>query len=126
VIVTEGKVRVSSPGGVLLGSEDASLLSAGERLHTPNRVASATVERVSSGALREALQWQSTLAEFADMPLGDAVARFNTRSRVQLIVDDPELASRRIGGTFALDQAEAFVRLLENRSESEIHLRLAQ
>jgi len=134
VIVTEGKVRVSSPGGVLLGSEDASLLSAGERLHTPNRVASATVERVSSGALREALQWQSTLAEFADMPLGDAVARFNTRSRVQLIVDDPELASRRIGGTFALDQAEAFVRLLERdgtivvdrRSESEIHLRLAQ
>jgi ferric-dicitrate binding protein FerR (iron transport regulator) len=49
-------------------------------------------------------------------------------------VDDPELASRRIGGTFALDQAEAFVRLLERdgaivgerRNENEIHLRLVR
>lgn len=134
VIVTEGKVRVNSPGDPLLGSEEISLLSAGERLYIPDRVASATVERVSSSALRQALEWQSTLAEFADVPLGDAVARFNTRSRVQLIVDDPELASRRIGGTFALDQAEAFVRLLERdgtivgerQNESEIHLRLAR
>jgi ferric-dicitrate binding protein FerR (iron transport regulator) len=72
--------------------------------------------------------------EFADVPLGDVVARFNTRSQLQLVVDDPELASRRIGGTFALDQAEAFVRLLERdgaivgerRNENEIHLRLVR
>jgi transmembrane sensor len=90
--------------------------------------------RVSSASLREALQWQSILAEFADVPLADVVTRFNTRSQIQLIVEDPELASRRIGGTFALDQAEAFVRLLERdgtivgerRNENEIHLRFAR
>ncbi len=134
VIVTEGRVRVSSPHAALFGHEETQLVSAGERLHVPLTEGALTVERVTSTSLREALQWQSILAEFADVPLGDAVARFNTRSQVQLIVDDPELASRRIGGTFALDQAEAFVRLLERdgivvgerRNENEIHLRLAR
>ena len=134
VIVTEGRVRVSSPGTALFGGEETVLVSAGERLHVPVREGTLAVERVSSASLREALQWQSILAEFADAPLGDVVARFNTRSHLQLIVDDPELASRRIGGTFALDQAEAFVRLLERdgtivgerRSDSAIHLRLAR
>ena len=134
VIVTEGRVRVTSPHATPFGREGTQLVSAGERLHVPLTEGALTVERVTSTSLREALQWQSILAEFADVPLGDAVARFNTRSQVQLIVDDPELASRRIGGTFALDQAEAFVRLLERdgivvgerRNENEIHLRLAR
>jgi transmembrane sensor len=134
VIVTEGQVRVSSPNASLFGGGETSLISAGERLHVPLREGGLTVERVSSASLREALQWQSILAEFADVPLADVVTRFNTRSQIQLIVEDPELASRRIGGTFALDQAEAFVRLLERdgtivgerRNENEIHLRFAR
>jgi transmembrane sensor len=134
VIVTEGRVRVSSPHAALFGGEETSLVSAGERLHVPLRAGALTVERVSFASLREALRWQSILVEFADVPLGDVVARFNTRSQLQLVVDDPELASRRIGGTFALDQAEAFVRLLERdgaivgerRNENEIHLRLVR
>jgi transmembrane sensor len=125
---------VSSPHATLFGGDETSLVSAGERLHVPLRAGALTVERVSFASLREALRWQSILVEFADVPLGDVVARFNTRSQLQLVVDDPELASRRIGGTFALDQAEAFVRLLERdgaivgerRNENEIHLRLVR
>jgi hypothetical protein len=64
----------------------------------------------------------------------DVIARFNTRSRVQLFLADEKLADRRIGGTFALDEAEAFVRLLERdgeiigerRGETEVHLRRAR
>jgi transmembrane sensor len=40
-------------------------------------------------------------------------ARFNRHNSLQLVVADPALGSRRIGGMFALDDAEAFVRLLE-------------
>ena len=47
----------------------------------------------------------------------DVIARFNARSRIQLFLADPALADRRIGGTFALDEAEAFVRLLERDGE---------
>jgi transmembrane sensor len=71
------------------------------------------------------------LADFAEAPLSEVVARFNARNRVQLTLADAELGTRRIGGTFALDEAEAFVRLLERdgeivaerRGETEILLR---
>jgi transmembrane sensor len=89
---------------------------------------------VTPAELRAAFAWQTRLVDFADAPLVDVIARFNARSRVQLILADPGLADRRVGGTFALDEAEAFVRLLERdgeitgerRGETEIHLRRAR
>jgi transmembrane sensor len=71
------------------------------------------------------------VAEFSEEPLGDILARFNRRNRLQLTLDDPGLGARRIAGVFALDQPEAFVRLLERdgdvaaerRGATEIHLR---
>ena len=100
----------------------------------PRHAPPPTVEQVDPAALRAALAWQSRLADFAEAPLADVIARFNTRSLVQLFLADPALADRRIGGTFALDEAEAFVRLLERdgeiigerRGETEIHLRRAR
>ncbi|MDP3070813.1 MAG: FecR domain-containing protein [Opitutaceae bacterium] len=146
VIVTEGKVSIGpalaagrarpkpdhrdSANGTP-PSGGPTFLSAGERLHIPNQAPVPIVERVDPAALRAALAWQSRLADFAEAPLADVIARFNARSRVQLILADEKLADRRIGGTFALDEAEAFVRLLERdgeiigerRGESEILLR---
>ena len=71
---------------------------------------------------------------FSDVPLRDVLARFNARNVTQLTLADDELGPRKIGGTFALDQAEAFARLLaqdgdialERRGENEIVLRRAQ
>ena len=134
VTVTEGKVRIGQSGPASSAAESAPLVTAGQRivlsLHTPPP----TVERLDPAALRATLAWQSRLADFAEAPLADVVARFNTRSRVQLILTDDQLADRRIGGTFALDEAEAFVRLLERdgeiigerRGETEIYLRRAR
>ncbi len=134
VIVTEGKVRVGQGGhGAALPTE-SPLVAAGERILLPKEVPKPTIEKVSAAQLRSALSWKGRLAEFADAPLSDVVLRFNARNRVQLILADPELGRRHVGGTFALDEAEAFVRLLERdgeivgerRGESEILLRRAR
>ena len=134
VTVTEGKVRVGQSGPASSSAESAPLVSAGQRIVLPRHAPPPTVEQVDPAALRAALAWQSRLADFAEAPLADVIARFNTRSLVQLFLADPALADRRIGGTFALDEAEAFVRLLERdgeiigerRGETEIHLRRAR
>ena len=134
VTVTEGKVRVGQSGPASSSAESAPLVSAGQRMVLPRHAPPPTVEQVDPAALRAALAWQSRLADFAEAPLADVIARFNTRSLVQLFLADPALADRRIGGTFALDEAEAFVRLLERdgeiigerRGETEIHLRRAR
>jgi len=134
VTVTEGKVRIGQSGPASSAVESAPLVSAGQRVVLPKHAPLPAVEQVDPAALRAALAWQSRLANFAEAPLADVIARFNARSRVQLILADPELGARRIGGTFALDEAEAFVRLLERdgeiigerRGETEIHLRRAR
>jgi transmembrane sensor len=134
VTVTEGKVRVGQSGPASSAAESAPLVSAGQRIVLPHHAPPPTVEQVDPATLRAALAWQSRLADFAEAPLADVIARFNARSRIQLLIADEPLADRRIGGTFALDEAEAFVRLLERdgeivgerRGETEIHLRRAR
>ena len=134
VTVTEGKVRVGQSGPASSSAESAPLVSAGQRMVLPRHAPPPTVEQVDPAALRAALAWQSRLADFAEAPLADVIARFNTRSRIHLFLADETLADRRIGGTFALDESEAFVRLLERdgeiigerRGETEIHLRRAR
>ncbi len=134
VTVVEGRVRVGQGGPESAESDAAPLVGAGERIRIPLRAPAPVVEKVPPDVLRAALAWQGRLAEFAEAPLAEVVARFNARSRVQLVVADPALAGRRIGGTFALDEAEAFVRLLERdgeivgerRGPTEIHLRRAR
>ena len=134
VTVTEGKVRIGQSGPASAAAESAPLVSAGQRIVLPHHAPPPTVENIDPATLRAALAWQSRLADFAEAPLADVIARFNARSRIQLLIADETLADRRIGGTFALDEAEAFVRLLERdgeiigerRGETEIHLRRAR
>jgi transmembrane sensor len=141
VTVTEGKVTVgpalsshrsdtnedgtgrssgqpSNRGGAL-PSRGPTLLSAYERLTIPVTVSSdetgsaPTIERLAPADMRAALAWQRRISEFSDTPLSEVTARFNRHHAVQLVITDPALGARRIGGMFALDDVEAFVRLLE-------------
>ncbi|MSU52930.1 MAG: DUF4974 domain-containing protein, partial [Opitutaceae bacterium] len=75
--------------------------------------AAPTVEKIAADALREALSWQERKLVFSETPLRDVVAQFNRRNRLQLVVGDPSIAERPVGGTFAADNVEGFVRLLE-------------
>ncbi|MGH7958992.1 MAG: FecR family protein [Opitutaceae bacterium] len=142
VLVTEGKVRVddSTKGETLLASADraadtagaeAPVLVAGQRIvisvtapepQAPLTAAPAEVER--------ALAWRGTQLAFDRTTLENAVAAFNSFNRRQLVLADPALRTRRIGGTFRADNLDAFVRLLETgfdlsaerRGENEIVL----
>jgi transmembrane sensor len=110
-------------------------LCAGQRATVA--LAPAAVPQVApadSAAIRAALTWRDPAVSFTDAPLAEVVAQFNRRNAVQLALADAELGARRIGGVFALDQAEAFVRLLaqdgdlaaDRRGENEIVLRRAR
>jgi transmembrane sensor len=134
VTVTEGKVRVGHNGPASSADARAPLVAAGERLILPKQAPAPIPEKIAPAVLRQSLAWQSPLAEFADAPLAEVVARFNARNRLQLVLADAELGARSVGGTFALDEVEAFVRLLVRDGEivveptgaSELRLRRAR
>jgi transmembrane sensor len=139
VLVTEGKVEVTreatDSAPTTARSAGHPLLVAGERtlIARDTAPAAAPVERVSVDALQAAVRWHSPVMTFTDLPLRDAVTLFNRRNLQQLILADAALGERKIGGTFAADQVEAFVRLLaqdgdiavERRAAAEIVLRRA-
>ncbi len=139
VLVTEGRVAVGRVGqtgpGVLPGAAEpdparsdrhpsppAAILGAHERLvvptlaakRLPEAAAPSGIETVTPEAMRVAMAWQERKLVFAETPLRAVAAQFNRRNRLQIVVEDPILAARPVGGTFAADNVEGFLRLLEN------------
>jgi transmembrane sensor len=123
------------PAQVRVGG-GATFLIANERAIVPFRTAEVAprVEKVEPAAILQALAWQERKLQFSETPLREVAEQFNRRNRLQLVIADPELAGRPVGGTFAADNVEAFVRLLEKsgnvvaerRSEWQIVLRQAR
>lgn len=111
VTVTEGKVAA----GPASSAAGATLVAANQRLAIPLAAAGPppAVEPLALAEVRAVLAWQRRAADFSDTPLAEVAARFNRHNVLQLVVADPGLGARRIGGMFALDDVEAFVRLLE-------------
>jgi len=115
VVVVEGKVELGSNAGRIptVGTV-APLLVAGERAQIQHGAEHAPkTQGLDERSIRSLLTWQTPMTSFTDVPLRDVIARFNRRNVVQLILADAELGSRKIGGRIALDQVDAFVRLLE-------------
>jgi transmembrane sensor len=112
VLVTHGQVRVAPQAAA---PASAPLLAAGQRavLEREAPAAPARIDAVAPAAIAQALAWQERKLVFADTPLREVVEQFNRRNRTQLALGDPALAARPVGGTFAADNVEAFVRLLE-------------
>jgi transmembrane sensor len=101
-------------------SSGTTVLRASERALIPIArlgVVPPAVETVAPAVLREALAWQGPRLVFDETPLAGAVAQFNRRSQVQLIVADPDLEALPIGGSFRAENVEAFVRLLESDND---------
>lgn len=136
VTVTEGKIEVervaarfeasregldpNAPPGIATTNParggaraPTRMFAAGERVTVPTGGFSPAVERLSPGDVRAALVWQRRVTDFSDTPLAEVAARFNRHNALQLAIAEPTLGARRIGGMFALDDVEAFVRLLE-------------
>lgn len=110
----------STPAAAVIPARDSAvgmsavLLVAGQRATVPR----ATGERprvsdITPAEIERALGWQAPRLEFAATPLAVAVAEFNQRNRMRLVLADADLGTIPIGGTFRVDNVEGFVRLLE-------------
>jgi transmembrane sensor len=117
VVVTEGKVTVEDLGGV--GAPPAvPLLVAGQRAviyedGPPGSRPRAVVDSITPTQIDQVLAWRSTWLVFDRTPLDQAVEAFNGRGPNRIVLGDPSLASRRLGGMFRADNMDGFVRLLE-------------
>ncbi len=137
VVVASGLVRVTAPEKGLAqprpGLTPTPLLEKGDRVVVPRTGIEAlpAVTRLDPEQLREALAWQQERLVFADTPLREVVDQFNRRNVLQVRFGDEQLGTRLVGGTFAANNVEAFVSLLERggdltaerRGEREIILR---
>jgi transmembrane sensor len=128
VLVTEGEIRLSDtrPADAEPGSTSTAV-TAGQRAvvdRMPTRAAaSARVEvtPVAPADIDQALAWQSLRLVFDRTPLDEAIDAFNRHALIgggpRLVIGDPALRGRRLGGTFRASNADAFVRLLERGAE---------
>lgn len=117
VLVTEGRVAVDpkSRDDAAETSESSLIYAvAGHHVVVPSGAAGGPprVVEMSTGKLATALAWRGRRVEFSDMPLAEAVERFNRRGMLRLSLAEPALGQRAITGILWEDDADGFVRLL--------------
>ena len=118
LVVTEGRVKFHASAHPAAAVE----VTAGNlSLCDPRTSDAPRVSPLDKAGLARRLAWQSgRLVCRPGMPLADAAAEFNRYHRQQLMLRDAETAAVPIGGAFELQNLEAFVRTLENSSESVV------
>jgi transmembrane sensor len=122
VLVVEGKVAVSqNTAAPIFGKKiEPPTLVAEERLRSiRGERKTLVVEHVEAKEIKEALAWHISITHFSNRPLSEVVALFNRRNAAKIMIADDDLATRRIGGAFAIDRPLAFVRILER--DGDIH-----
>jgi transmembrane sensor len=77
-----------------------------------DRSTRAEIVAVTAAELARLLAWQPQLLDFSSAPLEKAVAEFNRRNRVQLVLADSTLAAMPIVASIRSDNVEGFVRIL--------------
>lgn len=119
VTVTEGKVAVSvsPPGAGNAEPELAAMLIADQQLTVGGGAASASVRKVDS---QRELAWASGRLVFEDTPLPSVLEQFNRYNRVQMRVDDPELAQRRISGSFNASDPNSFLAFMQTVAHVQV------
>ncbi len=130
VVVSEGKVRVddAANGASLLAparqpTMPPAILSAGHRVTIPvvpaarPTAAAAAPVPVAALEIERSLAWRERKLVFESAPLAVIVAEFNRYNRRQLVIGDPELAPRLVGGTFDANDTATFLELLRTTDE---------
>jgi transmembrane sensor len=145
VLVTEGKVAVVDrpadtarpppPSGRSPGESArrgfSAFLEANERARIPAPMVpdavppehAAVIEKVTPEAVRRALSWQERRLVFAETPLREVATEFNRRNRIQIVLGDDRIGARPVGGAFAADNVEGFLRLLESSGRITVERR---
>ena len=140
VLVTEGRVAVEKPSAddpLKLATAlppDLPVLIAGQRASV-NLAASAVAEvhAVLPAEMTAMLAWRMPRLEFSATPLSEAIATINRYNHVQYVIDDPSLGREAVSGLFRADNADAFIRMLQDgfgitteRRGDKVTLRKAQ
>ncbi len=116
VLVTEGRVAVDQGRANPPGETPSEPLFVSVNQHVAVPLVAAEVAPVIASVTTEdisrELDWQAPRLQFDETPLADAVAEFNRLNRQQIVITDPELGNRLIGGTYRPDNVEGFVRML--------------
>ncbi len=116
VLVVEGKVEISRTDMVSTASQAVlPLVAAGEEVCVRHGDPATTlkIEKVADESIRVRLAWQHQMIPFVDLPLRDLLIQFNRRNTTQIVLDDPALGERRVGGMISMDRIDVFLRLLE-------------
>jgi len=110
VLVTEGRVNIDrrdAPSGL-----GATQVAAGSQARTKGN--SVLIDQPELTQVEQILSWRTGYLVFHETPLADAIAEFNRYNGRKIVIDDPTLASLRIGGRFRSTDAAAFLWLLQN------------
>ena len=114
VLVTEGRVAVTSPPATVEATPAVAMVDAGQGTTVPLEVAgAAAVRSVPSGERRERLNWRVPLLEFSSTPLAEAIPMFNRHGRRRLVLD-PTLGRLQLSGTLRADDTDSLFILLRN------------
>ncbi len=109
VAVLEGVVTLAPETGM---ADQVQKMTAGMIGHANDR--DVMTEAVGLEEVEDRLLWRTGRIRFKNMPLSEVAAEFNRYSRYRLVIEDESAADLRIGGTFAVDNVEGFVRLAES------------
>ena len=71
------------------------------------------IHELDQAAIETALAWKGPRLFFDRTSIAEAVRQFNQQGNLRIRVEDPEIGSLRIGGSFLVSDVEAFLRLLE-------------
>ena len=109
VTVVEGRVAVAPRLAPESGS--SFLLAAGEQL----TVTSESAQKTASPNISGATAWTHAEIVFDAATLSDVAEEFNRYNKRQLIIEDPDLLSFHISGTFSSVDPESLIRFLRQR-----------
>jgi transmembrane sensor len=107
VLVTAGRVELRLAGT----PQRSTILDADTLARTVN--SEVVIRHVSKAEAEQFLSWRGGFLTFRDTPLSDAVAQFNRFQVRKLVIEDPSLATIRIGGKFRTNNLSAFLSLLQ-------------
>lgn len=123
VTVVEGRVAVTQQEKGATGSVPSPatvparvMLGANEEIVVPSQAPmTAVVHQVNAPAQAA---WTTGSLVFEDETVAEVVRRFNLHNQAQIRILDPELAARRISGTFRASDPESFIAFIHATSAS--------
>jgi transmembrane sensor len=110
LIVTEGRVQFLRE--TLFSHSLPVVVGAGAEANTQGD--SVVVDHPTPNQMDESMSWRSGYLVFHESPLAEAIAEFNRYTSHPIIIDDPTLATLKIGGRFRFTDSEAFLWLLQS------------